>query len=285
MKRRTLGAVGATESTVRSGALRLALATAFAALLLVACHPLTNPVDPTSSSFTGQEVGRDSDDPGGEPETVLPPVVRWESVAEHNNGQFLALPITADGSFIEPRQPDGPEELYIVVTFEEQFEWHEVEEAVVFIRVSQLIGVTSLVTRLQTDDAAIRRNQAYLRLTPPGPPFFAAAGNDGAGVVMLRIRIVDPGGEPLSDRLFGIMPGDYDGNGTVDGDDLSLPHGVLAYDGFLVDPDDPQSIRADIYADGAIDAALETELITNFPADVRPGNLGETLPDPPPAFE
>jgi hypothetical protein len=262
--------------TIRSaGALRLTAAAGLV-LLLSSCHPLINPVDPNSTAFTGVETTRESPD---EPEPLLPYVIAWESVSEHAPNQFLGLEITNDGSFVEPRQPQSPLEHYIVLTFEDRIDWEMLSQATCFLRVSFASTYVTLAVPLEIYEGTALRNQAVLRLRPNAPPFFTSTG-DSPGGALFRMRLVDPTGVVLGERLFGMLPGDFDGNGVVDSQDWTF--GPSAYDGFLATQDNAAGIRADADASGVVNvASRDGDLSANAPPA---GNLGVALPEPPPEF-
>jgi len=258
--------------TARRTAARFAfLATLVAAAALTGCHELVNPWDPNSTTYTGEDNLRDP--PPTEP--VLPPIERWESVAEHGTGQFLGLPIASDGSFVEPRQPADPTALGIVITFEETFDRRLLSETFILVRVSVAGGATT--TERVFPNVDMERRQIVIRAEPPFPPFFNAVG-DGSGAAMVRVLIVDPTGLVHGERVFGILPGDFDGDGTVSADD-DWTGGAAAFAGRLADGTVPATIRADADADGVVAAFSADQTI------VETRNVGSTLPaSPPPAF-
>lgn len=242
-----------------------------AALALAGCHDLVNPVDPNSSRYDGTPVL--ADPPVEEPEPILPPIERWETVAQHAPEQFLGLEIPEDGSLIDPRQPDDPQEFFVVITFEEPVYEEDFEEALVFVRANDGSDVT---TRIVGPEINPVYRQAVIRTAPPEPPFFNATG-DGAGGVTVRIRIVDATGVVMGERVFGLLPGDFNGDGVVDptGD---WTNGAANYDGELADENFPNTVRADMDASGSVVAGSLDEDIP----DLR--NNGTSLPPAPRPF-
>ncbi len=238
-------------------------------VLAAACHPLNNPVDPRSAAYTGEPVVRDP------PETtpLLPSTVRWESVAEHLPGQRLALEVTSDGTFVEPRRPDSPQQLAIVVTFEEAVDPYELERGMVLARITDGVATETRIIYPWAYSLTPDHLRLIIPISSPWPPFTALP-----TAAMIRVRIVDAHGHVAGQRLFGILPGDFDGDGivTFDGD---IQTGAAAYNGFLASRDDPKTIRADINADGVV----ETD--AGFPEyAIVTQNGGARLPDPPPEF-
>jgi hypothetical protein len=249
---------------------RLVLAALLAAAtLLSGCHDMVNPIDPGSTTYTGEEALREP----AAVEPMLPAIVSWESVAEHGPGQYLGLAIDEDGSFVEPRQPSDPQLLYVVVTFEEPVYPEQLKDAMIFVRI--VSNGTIRTERVLALVDPVRRTIA-IEATPPFPPFFNTTG-DGIGGATIRVLIVDPTGVELGERVFGVLPGDFDGDGTVSAaDDWTV--GAAAYAGRLADAADPLSVRADADADGTITAGtLDQDIAENR-------NVGQTLPAPPPEF-
>jgi hypothetical protein len=242
-----------------------------AALALAGCHDLVNPVDPNSPRYTGRPTLAD---PSGEqPDPILPPIERWETIAQHAPEQFLGLEIPEDGSLIDPRQPDDPKEFFVVITFEEPVYQEDFEGALVFVRVNDGSAVTTGIVSPEVNPIY---RQAVIRTTPPEPPFFNAAG-DGAGGATVRIRVVDATGVVVGERLFGLLPGDFSGDGFVDlANDWTS--GAALFDGALADENLPETVRADMDASGSVAAGSFDEDIPST------RNIGTALPPPPPPF-
>ncbi|MFW5744660.1 MAG: hypothetical protein ACOC2D_15400 [Spirochaetota bacterium] len=241
----------------------------FAPLALGGCHDLVNPVDPNSSTYTGEPTLADPADP----QPILPPIERWETVAQHAPEQFLGLEIPEDGSLIDPRQPDDPKEFFVVITFEEPVYVDDFEEALVFVRVNDGSDVTTGIVSPEVNPIY---RQAVIRTTPPEPPFFNATG-DGTGGASIRIRVVDATGVVMGERLFGLLPGDFDGDGDVD-PASDWTGGAALFDGVLADESQPNTIRADMDASGSVAAGSVDETIPST------RNNGTTLPPAPPPF-
>ncbi len=243
-------------------------------LLIVAgsCHPLNNPVDPRSSAYTGEPVLRDPPDPP----LLLPRTVRWESVAEHFPDQRLALEITADGAFVEPRRPDSPAELWIVVTFEEPVDPEELERGMVAARVNDGFGTnTTIIGPGGSGGYGLSQDRLRLRIPvrAPLPPF-----RPYPNAASVRMRIVDANGSVAGERLFGILPGDFTGDGVVDiAEDLW--NGADMYDGHLASQDNLRTTRADMNADGVVETGWSEP-----DALIVENNGGTSLPPLPPRF-
>lgn len=260
-----------SAASARRVSVRPCLSAFAVAVLMLAgsCHPLNNPVDPRSSAYTGEPVERDPP----ERTPLLPETVRWESVAEHLEGQLLALEIPADGIFVEPRRPDSPPQLWIVVTFEDAVDPHELDRGLVLARIANGFETETRIVHPWAYSLTPDNLRLIIPLGWPWPPFTTLP-----TAAMIRMRIVDAGGHVAGERLFGILPGDFDGDGRVFfADDLQT--GAAQLNGFLASRDDPWSIRADMNADGVVetDAGLPDYAIVSQ-------NEGTTLPDPPPEF-
>lgn len=248
-----------------------ALALAFL-VLAAACHPLNNPVDPRSSAYTGEPVVRDPQTPHDAPE-LLPDTVLWESVAEHLPGQRLALEITSDGTFVEPRRPDSPQQLWIVVTFEEAVDPYELERGMVLARITNGFATETRVIYPWMYSLTPDSLRLIVAISSPWPPFTTLP-----TAAMIRLRIIDANGHVAGERLFGILPGDFDGDGTVTfANDIQT--GAADYNGFLASRDDPGTIRADMNADGLVEVDAGDPDYT-----IVSQNTGTTLPDPPSEF-
>lgn len=238
-----------------------------AALLLTGCHDLVNPVDPNSTRYTGQPTLADPP----EPEPVLPPIERWETIAQHAPDQFLSLEIPEDGSLIDPRQPADPQEFFVAITFAEPVYWEDLEDALVFVRVNDGFAVTTGIVSPEVNPIY---RQAVIRTSPPEPPFFSA----GTGGASVRIRVVDPTGLVIGERLFGLLPGDFNGNGLVTFVD-DWTNGAALFDGSLADGNFPNTVRADMDASGAIASASNDDTIVS-----NQESAFAVLPAPPPPF-
>jgi hypothetical protein len=255
-----------TTASRAQASLVVAALVALATLTLTACHDVTNPVDPRSTTYMGEQVLRDPPPP----EPLLPPIERWETIAEHAPGQFLGLAIPEDGSLIDPRQPADPATFFVVMTFTEAVYPEDFEDAMVFIRISTSAGTT---TELATVEIMPVYRQVVIRSEPPAPPFFPTL-PDAATV---RIRVVDPTGLTLGERAFGLLPGDFDGDGVVSVTS-DWDSGALAYDGVLANEDHPVTVRADMDASGSTIAGPTGDRV------IVDTNNGTTLPPPPAPF-
>lgn len=246
-----------------------------AAIVLAGCHDLVNPVDPNSPRYNGQPTLADRPDP----EPILPPIERWETIAQHAPGQFLGLEIPADGSLIDPRQPDDPKEFFVVITFAEPVYEEDFEDALVFIRTRDSAGTRTQLANLEVNPLyrqAVISSSPVPALDPSPPPFFNETG-DGAGGATVRIRVVDATGVVMGERLFGLLPGDFDGNEVVD-PASDWTSGAALLDGALADESLPDTVRADMDASGSVVAGSFDEDIPS----VR--NNGTSLPPAPPPF-
>lgn len=237
-----------------------------AALVLAGCHDLVNPVDPNSSRYGGQPTLADPPGPGA----ILPPIERWETIAQHAPEQFLGLEIPEDGSLIDPRQPASPQEFFVVITFEEPVYVEDFEDALVFVRVNDGSNVTTGIVSPEINPVY---RQAVIRTSPPEPPFFSA----GTGGATVRIRVVDATGVVMGERLFGLLPGDFNGDGFVTTPD-DWNTGGANFDGELADEGIPATVRADMDADGVVATGSDDLIVLN-----QEVALAE-LPAPPPPF-
>jgi hypothetical protein len=235
------------------------------AVLLTSCHPLTNPLDPNSVTYTGEQtISTRLEGP-----RVLPGVVSWESAAEHAPGQLLGLDIPDDGSFVEPRNPTDTPELWVIVTFESSITWEMLENALIVVREVDEFN-NERTSTVWPDHVYPEQNQIALFVPGPITPR------------RVRVRIVDPNGETVSERVFGYLPGDYDGNGTVEGL-IDRPNGPATYDGYLASDNDPNTIRSDMDADGVVEA---DPMGSMDDGNIVDGNNGNSLAplDSPTAF-
>ena len=232
-----------------------------AAALLIACHPLVNPVDPRATNYTG--VPTDSD--GDTPDPILPSAVKWEIVADHA-GPMLPLEVTDDGSFVEPRNAPWFE---LWITLSDSFDWEQAEGAVLWIAANILFGDT-VYFAFGLPDIAPEQRRLGLRFDfwPDGIPNQTRA----------LLRLVDRNGTIIGERVVGRLIGDVDGNGTVEsgagGDDERID--VLV--GFPVGTDNPETIRADLDVDRTIDSVNDGNIVSNLIF------LGTTLPPTAPEF-
>lgn len=248
-----------------------------AALALGGCHDLVNPVDPNSSRYTGEPTVADA--PKEEPDPILPPIERWETIAQHAPEQFLGLEIPEDGSLIDPRQPDDPKEFFVVITFTEPVYEEDFEGALVFIRTRDSTGTKTQLADLEMNPLyrqAVIRSSPVPAPDPSPPPFFNETG-DGAGGATVRIRVVDATGVVMGERLFGLLPGDFNGDGFVD-PASDWTSGAAFFNGALADENLPKTVRADMDASGSVAAGSLDEAIPST------RNNGTALPPPPPPF-
>ncbi|MBU8913581.1 MAG: hypothetical protein KOO61_06110 [Spirochaetales bacterium] len=231
-----------------------------AVTLLIACHPLVNPVDPQSTTYTGIPTGSDGD----APDPILPAAVKWELTASHNPGRMLPLEVTADGSFIEPRNA-GSFELWI--TLSDSFDWEQAEGAVLWIAATVLSGDT-LHFALHLNEVAPEQRRLGWHFWPDGITNQTRA----------RLRLVDRNGTIIGERVVGRLIGDVDGNGTVEsgvgGDDERID----ALVGFPVGTDNPETIRADLDLDGTIQSMNDGNVVSDG------SYLDTTLPATAPTF-
>lgn len=241
------------------------------AVAMSTCHPLVNPLDPQSTTFTGEVVLRDP----LSPVPVLPAVEQWAIVAEHSPGQFLGLEVPdveygEPDFFIDSRRPASPPELYIALIFEEPVSEADLENALILVG-ERIPGSTSVFS-YPVDAVILDPARRQLVLT-------ADAADEPSTI---RIALIDSTGVMISERTFGLLPGDVTSDGVVDFDDLNA--GPLSLDGALPSDSLPRSIRADIDANGLIEGAgPDADLINLSPPPN--GFAGETLPGPPPSFD
>jgi hypothetical protein len=219
--------------------LQLAILLSASTVLLVACHGRTNPLDPGSTTWTGDGVYQDPRDPI----QVLPDIVRFESYAEHGPDNWLPLEIT-DG-FVDPRFPTS-RELRVAVTFAEGITRQQAEKLYIVGRRSDTVtGLGTAVLRpweIGYNDSLPRIVFVTLELSMWVLP---EAGS-------FRLRVVDPSGIVLGERAWHVLPGDYTGDGVVSvgTDDTEGPD---AFDGFPVGLGDTALIRSDTDADGFVE--------------------------------
>ena len=237
---------------------RSVMITAFglAAALLIACHPLVNPVDPRSTTYTGVPTGSDGD----APDPLLPATAKWELVTDHMPGRMLPLEITADESFIEPRDA-GWYELWI--TLSDSFESEQTDGAIVWIAMTggggtyyDAVGLSEVIPE-----------QRRLVVSFGGIP----------NQTRTRLRLVDWNGTIIGERVLGRLIGDVDGNGVVE---EATDHDVAidALEGFAVSTDNPDTIRADLDLNGVIECS------PGFDWNVVLNHESETLPPVAPEF-
>ncbi|MFW6291317.1 MAG: hypothetical protein ACOC7V_03240, partial [Spirochaetota bacterium] len=93
----------------------------------------------------------------------------------------------------------------------------------------------------------------------------------------IRIRVVDATDVVVGERLFGLLPGDFNGDGDVD-PASDWTSGAALFDGVLADESQPNTIRADMDASGSVAAGSVDETIPST------RNNGTTLPPAPPPF-
>ena len=231
-----------------------------AAALLIACHPLVNPVDPRATNYTGVPTGSDGDAPGDTPDPILPLAVKWELVTDHVPGRMLPLEITADESFIEPRDA-GWFELWI--TLSDSFEWEQTDGAVLWVAMTG--GGDTYYDAAGLSDVIPEQRRLVVS--------FGSIPNQ----TRTRLRLVDRNGTVIGERLVGRLIGDVDGNGTVE---EATDHDVAmaALEGFAVSTDNPNTIRADLDLNGII----ETD--PGFDWNVVLNHESETLPSTEPEF-
>ncbi len=235
-------------------------------LALAGCRQLTNPVDPKSTGFTGERVEAESE---LEPR-VIPDITSWESMAEHQTGQLIGLEITDaqygdEDYFVEPRRPTPDGEIAAVITFAGTIEQSMFSEGLVVA--SRRAPIGNEVTVLDSWEVEPDQNRLIIPYSVP-----AAPGVDAPATI--TIVIIDPNGETVGSRGFGVLPGDVNGDGVVTSHDTD--DGPNAYDGLFAS-DDEALARADTDADGSISAAADGLVIANF--------MDEGLPGPPPGFD
>ena len=221
----------------RAGVRRVAVAGALAlvaATVLIACHPLVNPVDPRATNYTGIPTSGDAD---AAPDPLLPPTAKWELVAPHDPGRMLPLEITDDDSFIEPRDSFDFE---IWITLSDSFEWEQAEGAILWIAVAFFGGDSFYVASPLTDvTPEQRRLGVYLGVIPDQ--------------TRIRLRLVDRNGTIIGERIVGRLIGDVDGTGTID--TATDRAKITSLEGFAVSTDNPDTIRADLDLDGIIEGS------------------------------
>lgn len=239
-----------------------------AGLALTSCHQFTNPVDPNSTTFEG---GTSTGDPDAS-ESGFPPVVSWQIFAEHAPGQFLALEIPDDDSFVEPRVPADPEGIRIVVTFDSPLTEQILQDAL-FYRSIDNGGGPFLELYWPHDWSEDRRSLIWYEVPPP-------PGN----AVSVRIAIFDANGDEVTSRGFGVLPGDFNGDGVVDMVDYDAVNNPPAsgYAGLLASQSNIPTIRGDMDADGVV-KGFELGL-GNDDTEIPNDYAGTTLPPIPPEF-
>jgi hypothetical protein len=236
-------------------------------LTLSGCHPLLNPIDPTSPAYGGVTVERitaDSTDPD-----PLPAPVRWESYRQHASGLFLPLEITTEPLFVEPRSgassPAGTTDLILAITFD--------SELSADYRSANLIDVAAVY-----EDTAAGETHTmvpYVVVETEGSPYQLVFQLLGVPAVSrCRIRLRSPDSRTVADLTLGVLGGDVNGSGTVDGADSSIVSSA-EYLNTFVEPEDPVSIRADARSSGVIDLD-DGNLVTSF--------SGRSLPEQEPSF-
>jgi len=238
------------------GAWTIAL-TMLAAMLLSACHPLINPLDPNSTTYTGPTGGSDTGDP---PPPLLPSPARWELVTDHIPGRLLPLEITEDGSFVEPRDA-GWFELWI--TLSDTFERKPAENAILWIAVTDATGTFYAVGGIQ--DVAPEQRRLGVRFDMGIP-----------NETRIALRLTDQNGTVIGERELGRLIGDTNGSGTVE---VVQDHNAISdLTGFAVSTDNPDTIRVDLDLNGLIEPNPGNDW------NVINGHFGESLPAAADAF-
>jgi len=205
-------------------------------LVVTGCHPLVNPVDPSSTTFTGQ---RTSKDPQELPR-VLPEIVRWRIVSENSAGQFIGFDIPAEGSFIEPRSPVNAPQFFIVATFGDAPSEDDFEGGLYVWAFSD--SSSTNIGQVNFDGFDATTNSLRLRV------------DTAPQAARVRIKIVDRNGHDAGDVRFSFLAGDVNQSGEVDAND---PSAVAAYDGQFADENVPATVRADVNASGVVEGVPE----------------------------
>jgi len=203
-------------------------------LIAAGCHPLTNPVDPNSTTFTGE---RTSKDPQDLPR-VLPEIVRWRIVSESTAGQMIGFDVPADGSLIEPRAPVNAPQFFVVAYFAETPTEGAFEGGLYVWAFADSSGTNVAQVNFDIFDATT--NSLRLRV------------DTAPQVARVRIKFVDRNSRVAGDAEFSFLAGDVNGDGVVDAID---PSAVAVYDGQLADESVPATVRADVNASGVVEGA------------------------------
>ena len=211
---------------------RILLAGLAALALLPGCHQLTNPVDPNSTTFTGETTLRDPE----EPSSVLPEIVRWRILTEHSPGQTIGFDLPDDSSHVEPRRPPMSPLFYVIATFAERVNDGDFRDGI------YLWGSTSSAGTQISQIAFDRYDPATnsLRMRIDSTPDIARA----------RIKLVDRNGRIAGAVNFSFLAGDVNGDGVVNEDDLII---VQDLDNQIADGNAPATVRADIDASGVVE--------------------------------
>lgn len=246
-----------TRRASRATARRVAMVATLgvvAAGLLIACHPLVNPVDPGSPGYTGVPSGTDGGDSPPAPAALLPSAVKWELVTNHAPGRMLPLEIPDDESFIEPRESAWFD---LWITLSDSFDWEQTENAILWIAVTYEGGdIYYDVTGIWDVIPERRRLVIFFDFIP--------------NQTRTRLRLVDRNGIIIGERVVGRLIGDVDGDGIVNV--VADGSYVAALEGFAVSADSPDTIRADLDLNGIIEPNPGND------GNVISGRFGEMLP-------
>lgn len=220
---------------------------ALMALLLAGCHDLVNPVDAQSTTYAGEQVLREPD----EPPRVLPEVVRWQILVDYDPGlgyqqsRYFGFDIPDDGSLVEPRDPAPGRRFFIVATFAERPADNAFEDGVFVWGANGSAG--SWVETVQiASDVPFDATTNSLRMVVEPAPTIARA----------KVKLVDRNGRVAGQARLSFLVGDFNGDATVDNmNDLLSPSGVEAYDGMFTSGALETLVRADMDADGTVESA------------------------------
>ena len=247
-----------------------ALTVALAILLLLSCHPLINPADPNSVTYsgipTGLNPGSDSETDPEPPERALPEAEKWEIVAEHGLGRLLPLEIPVEDApvFVEPRAAGS---FFIRITLAKSFTRDDAEGALVWYAVANSTGRV-IYGIGEIPDVVPEERRLYIR----GDAVPVPVSNEN----ILKIRIVDRNGVIAGERVIGILVGDVNGDGMVEiaTDDAA----IIEVAGYSASEEYPATIRADVDVNGIVEAGGGDSVIVGEAAAVGAA-LPSAIPD------
>ncbi len=209
-------------------------------LTMAGCHQLTNPVDPDSTTFTGERTTKDPE----ELPRVIPEIVRWRIVSENTAGQMIGFDIPADGSFIEPRAPVSAPHFFIDASFADTPSESDFEDGLFVWAFATTSGTFVAPVGFDSFDATTNTIRLRIDIDP------------ALQVARVRIKFVDRNSRVAGDVTFSFLAGDVNGDGEVNNaGDLGPPSGVEAYDGMFADEGVPATVRADMDASGVVEGA------------------------------
>jgi hypothetical protein len=212
------------------------------AVLLVACHPLINPLDPASPRYDGTP-----EEPPKIP--TLPDIVAWYAYAEHGStdigNQWIGLPIPEDGSYTESRL-----EMNLCVEFAKEVSWEILDDCYLYVYVNyagddnsrQNPPFVDFHPSIWTADFLPNHNNRFADLGVWLP--------EPAGTRFL-VRLYGPNGRMVSERHLAWLVGDVISDGVVEETTDEYTVDTLRY--AVASLNNPLTVRADIESNGFVE--------------------------------